>query len=319
MTASGPIEITFWHVSPSQSIPIILSLVSTFLVLALALYFKMLQEPFGKMVFIVNFMDFVFACCKLSVFFYSPPNTDYCKILQALSQTSLLSSIIWSMFFSHVFFLVVKYQRKDVCMASFKCYTGISIVFGGGLGISTAFTDFVNYSPDQGTCVHQIWPGKIDITFIVFAVLPIGLCCITGIIFYVLAALVLKKYDAVLQTNRLFLLLIYPAIIFVCWVPPLTINVLESFGISQSQDLGVKVRHLAMLQGFFNALAYGTKMGIIPKCKERCSKKGKKEIVFTCEKNEESDGGYLSEPLTRSTNPRFSLQSVGISTDKSVF
>ena len=68
--------------------------------------------------------------------------------------------------------------------------------------------------------------------------------------------------------------LVYPAIIVVCWLPELTVKMLLSAGLEESQLLSSILLNLYLLQGFFDAIIYG----VIPRLKDYC-KSGKKQIM----------------------------------------
>ena len=271
MSDPSVIEIYFYPISIGDSISTFLSAVATCLVVILGSAYKIHEKPLGKMILTVNFLDLIFCLTKLSVFVFPPSSTPYCKVLQAFSQSSLLASILWGTFFGHVLFRVVKYQRIEAIQSPFKWYVLISVVTAGGLGLATAFTEFIHYSDTKKACVHPVTAGTLDVTNLVFGVIPIGTCCFSGIAWYVLAAVILRNSRIVLKGRDLLALLVYPGIIIICWMPELTVNMTASLvGFNVSDVLNGILQNIFLLQGFLDAVVYG----MIPNMREIC--KGRK-------------------------------------------
>lgn len=264
----------YFSTNPISLISPALSLVATFLATIVCILSKFYKEPLGLMVFAINTADFFFCFCKLTVIVHTPPNTTYCKILQVFTYISLLSSSFWGVFFGHALFVSAKRQTTLVLSGLTKYYCIFAIVIPVIVGMTIPFTDYVIYSPAVQTCVHRIYDGKVDYTFIFYGAIPIIGVCLMSILWYFLAGFHLKKLLGKQNASSIIALIAYPAIFIICWTPIMFKNTLAMVGIVPSNTMSIILRELCQLHGFLDAVVYGGGIqnlqkrvkGVVSKC-----------------------------------------------------
>ena len=247
-----------------------LSVIATFLAVLTCVISKFYREPLGFMVFAINLSDFLFCFCKLSVLAIQPTSDTYCHILQAVSYTSLLSSSIWGALFGHALLISSKYQSTLIIKRVIHVYSFCATMIPLFMGTATAFTDYVIYSDKVQSCVHRIYIGEFDYTFLIFGTIPVGGTCLFSLVWYVLAAFHLKKLIAKEQLGKVLTLFIYPGIFLVCWMPIVVKNVLVPWGIKPSPTVTIILREVAQLHGLLDALVYGGGLRNLGKSLKQC-------------------------------------------------
>lgn len=288
----SPMSTTILNFLPTDidySISGIFSSIATTLVIGYSFANYQKLQYIGKMVIILNLSDLFFCLSKLSAIIYEPPDTQYCKFIQIISQSSLLLSAFWGAAFGHSFYILMKYQKTEVAEKYFVYYIYCSSVFVV-LGIATYFTDFVVYSQKLQTCVHIVEEDKFDYTYSIFDFLPIFLCCIIGCVYYALGIKKLMSLDYGFEGRNFIALIVYPGIMLVCLCPMIFVGVFSRFG-NHSILLSKIVTNLLLLQGFLDAFVYG----LLPQIRQFLSrKKGPQSTSM-------SEGGYESSEINRDT------------------
>lgn len=262
-------EIYFFPNILPHAIGAFVSIASIIALLIGGTIFGIFKKPLGMMVLVVIITDLCFCVIKTSAFIVTPPSDLYCKIMQAIAQVSMLVSVTWSVFFSHVLYTVVRRHSVEALKSNFRMYTIISVVIAVGFGIAIPFTNFVVYSATAQTCVHRVTDGRLDVTCFCFTTLPMTICCGLAIFWYVRAGAELKKSGHKIDTRYLLVLLAYPGIILVCIFPSIIYDLMSLFGDFHNFYVRIILGNLFMSIGTLDALAYG----IVPQLREYCNKR----------------------------------------------
>ena len=289
MLMDEPIEIDFYPIRPVHNIGSFISIASIGLLLLVGTIFKSFNKPLGPMVLVVIVTDLFFCLLKCSGIVYHHPNAVYCKVMSTITQTLLLVSLTWSVFFAHSLYTVMKSQSLAVLKTNFKNYSIISIFIAGAFGAAMPFTDFVVYSPQANKCWHIITNGRADITFSAFTTLPMTICCGLAIYWYIKTGVQLKHAGHKIDSQYILTLLAYPGIIIICVLPLVILDAMNWFGDFQSSFTRNFLGNVFMLMGALDAFVYG----LLPELREYCRKKSTVKV---------SDEKSSSESLLVSSN-----------------
>ena len=250
-----PQKIVFLPTDWELNISVMISAASTFLVVVYALYAKITKDVLGKMVLALNASDLLFTLVMLSVHVYKPDSDIYCKVIQAFAHCSLLLSLMWGTFFGHGFYSIVKYRTMSSLENAFKYYVIVSLTVSVSVGFGTILTEYSTYDGAMAQCVHTV--GSPDITLIAFSQIPIFTLTILGLIWYVYAAVMLRREESDVKIKHPLTLLVYPGIVILCWLPVNIVTTAAGFGYTPSKFIDFTTKNLFQLQGFFDALVYG--------------------------------------------------------------
>ena len=234
-----------------------LSSVTSSLVSILCLRTGLYKDALGFMIFAINFSDAIFFTVKLFASIFQPQSEGSCDLALSIGYYGLISSVFWSALFGHALYTVSRKQSPY----TLPKYTLIYKIVALGLPLALTFlqvpTNLIIYSPEAGACVHRFYQNKADITYISFMYLPIGGSLLMSIVWYVMAAFKFKKMVNRANSTEMFTLLIYPAILLLCWGPIFIKNFLVVLDIKLSDGLSFAIQITSLLQGFFDALVYG--------------------------------------------------------------
>ena len=253
-------EMVYFPLQLSSLIPVLISAIAITIVILLSLIFKLYRRPFSLMVLAINIAHFLFHYTKLDVLVFPPYSDLHCRVFSIPIIFGLQSAAAWSALFAHAFLIIITNPSScDTLLPLMikKYYMPLAVLLPSVSGIMSFFTRHFVYSETKGTCIHLIYADHMDIPFFVYICIPIGLACIGSIVWYKM--LISKIYG--LQGGRagheLYVLMIYPGILLVCWGPTLIVQTLMQFGIESNDMLVDIVLLLVNMQGFFNALVYG--------------------------------------------------------------
>lgn len=257
-------EMVYFPLNIDSLITALLSAIATTIVILLSLIFKLYKKPTSLMVFAINIAHALFYYTKLSVLVQPPTSDSYCKFLNVFNIYGLESTSIWSALFAHAFYFIVKYPSScDTRLPRVikKYYLPIAVLFPLINGALSLFTNHLIYSETAGTCVHRVYPDQFDVTGHLFFRFPILLTCLASIVWYKMA---INKIFALQDTRRgteLYVFMIYPGILLLCWGPHVVIQTAVQLGLPVSRTLVNISIYLSYLQGFFDALVYGKSVG----------------------------------------------------------
>lgn len=257
MTERNYFDLIYISFDVDSSISGFLSLGATALLVVLGFYYKIYQNMLGKMVLIVNTADFICILLKLFGFILKPTNDAYCRSVLSISQVAMIMSFIWGVFFAHTLYKSVEQQSVQSVQQIYKYYWIISSMVAIALGFGVLFTNYVFYNENLKTCVHRVYFRRFDPTMTFLTIIPTFVLCILCIIWYALGAKNMKKLIPDIRRRDLLPLLLYPAIVIICYFPCLITNTLIIFEILPSERISIVLRNIIHLHGFFNVLAYG--------------------------------------------------------------
>lgn len=257
MPDTGYFDLIFVTLDPESSITGFMSLTATALLITIGFYFKIQRQVLGKMVLIVNMADFVFILTKAIAFLFHPTNDLYCRISTMISHVALMMSFTWGVFFANLLYETSKLCSIDSIPIRFRNYSIISAIISIVLGLGVLFSNYVIYSAELKTCVHRVYFREFDATMTFFAIIPTFVLSSMCVFWYVNGGLNIKRFNPKLNNKPLLTLMLYPAVVIVCYFPGLVTNILIIFEHIPNETVGVILRNLFQLHGVLNALAYG--------------------------------------------------------------
>lgn len=238
------------------------SLISAVLVLIMILVTKINREPVGSMVTSILLVDIVY-CSAKAIDFLTPSHkkTNFeCQVVEIFAHFGVTASFFWSAFFGHALLLISKTHNIDSVSNVLKYYIGISTGTGVLFAAVTPLFDFVTLYDngiDEAYCSHKIQAGRVDWSYIILADVPLVVCCLFSIYWYVRTWSLIKNWITGGNAKVMLILTLFPAILLICWIPALILNTITIFGGQPHQSIFVLVQAIGNLQGFFDALAYG--------------------------------------------------------------
>ena len=269
--------IIFLPLDWEQSITAIISCVATALAVILGRCYKIHEKLIGRLIFTIFIADFVMDATRTSGLIIQPPDTSYCKFIVAVSHTALLLSVSWRVTFGYALYVFAKTRSIDALYRAIKTSTLLCAVFSLIIGIATVFTNYVEYSDNEKTCVHML--TKRDPLVVLFMVLPTATCCIVSVSWYCLTAGVVRRKQIDMNANELTYLLLYPAIVIVCWSPILFLDFYRSLDHEPSDVVQTIFKNILQLQGLLDALVYAWSLNLCSKRNKSRNKKGKDRLL----------------------------------------
>lgn len=258
MASNNYFDLIFLPLEATSSITGFISFVATGLFVILGFYYKIYQRVLGKLVLIVNLADFVFIFARPLSYIYKPTDDLYCRLIIAISHAALMTSFTWGVFFAHTLYETVKQQNIHPFSRFFKYYCIISVIISTALGAGVLLSDYVFYSEGEAkTCVHRVYFRKFDPTMTFLMTIPTLVLCALCIMWYILGANNMRKLFPNFQHREVIPLLLYPAIVIVCYFPALITHILIIYEIKPGEGVETFLQNLFQLHGFFNVLAYG--------------------------------------------------------------
>lgn len=274
-------KVTYFPIPYPYSIAPLLSCVSTVIAVILCLSTKSHRQPLTKMIIAINLSDFLFVLPKVLPVFIG--SDWYCKTLHVISRFGVLGSVFWSALFAHAFMTIVKHEQMEILEDRIRCYSVIGLIFPAVLVVGV-LAGGMEYNPTITSCVHLTAKGFFDwINFFSFA-FPVMMGCLFSCLLYIKTARKLYYFVREGQENHIFTLVVYPAILIVCWIPSLFLTFLLAIGVNVSNDMVTIFQAWDQLQGFFNGIAYTmSRQMIVAACKRCCCKREKETIIETDE------------------------------------
>lgn len=252
-----PTEIDFLPYNAPFLIASGLSATATAVMLVTALAKKFYKEPLGLMIIAVNLTDFIYCFTKITATFYHPTSNIGCNIIEAITHFGLMSAAICGALFGHALCQVIIHQGLQILLQCIRIYFTAAILPSFIVSIILVLRNYVRYSSSKDTCVHVIYPGEFDYDYAIFTTLPLILACVLSVMWYIRASQRLRYFVDRRNIKNLYLLMIYPGIVLVCWMPTLTKNTMISLGGTVPFVVSRIAIVLSQLQGFLDAIVYG--------------------------------------------------------------
>lgn len=250
-------EVVYFPLETLSVIPVLISALATTTIVLLSLFFKFYRRPLSLMILAINIAHVLFYFSKLSVLVLKPRSDFHCKILGIIDIFGLESAAFWATLFSHLFYIILKHQSFSVVPIMLRYYLFFAVLLPFTAGVLSFFTNHVIYSADQGTCVHRVYLDRIDITGNLFVRIPIGFACIACAVWYKMALNQLKHLRSIQTGMELYAVMIYPAILVICWGPNFFLQIALQLGATPGPTVINGFLFLAHLHGLWDALVYG--------------------------------------------------------------
>ena len=254
---SNSTDITFFPMEYPFVLAPAVSALASFIVMIVCLCNDPFKTPLGKMLFHINLADFFFCFPKSLTAFILPSSDIFCKLIQLVTQFGLISSAVWGALFGHTLMIFSQRLGTEKLSNCMKYYYIFALILPAILSFLGLVTKYVNYSETEEACIHRVYHSRPDYHYIFFIDIPLLSACFFSVLWYLLAAKQLKKMLSKQETKFLFTLIVYPAILLVCWVPILTTNALIMYGLNVKKGLYVAFQALDHMQGLLDAVVYG--------------------------------------------------------------
>lgn len=260
-------------------VSISLSSFATFLVLILVTKTKLYKEPFGFMVFWVIFTDFLMSFPRLVAAVFPPQNELTCRILLSITHFGLISSLFWSSFFGHALLTFLKTEDVNAVSKVKKYYIFFAVFCVLLHSAVVLITDYIQYSDKLNTCVHHKIKGELDMQVMFFTTAPMAITFALSLFWYLLAAFKIRSVMRKGHGSQILKIMLYPAILFICWTPYSVANLMVDFGLEISCVLVKLARSIGPLQGFLDCVIFGSSRRFFRevKCKSLCNCLKRKE------------------------------------------
>lgn len=202
-----------------------------FCLFSITIYFqaKPLRIYAFKLVFWLNFFDFLRALSQILTLFFKPQRS-LCTIIAVIHVFSTFNALSWCLVIAVTIYQVLIQQKPD-CEKQYKSW--LIGIFTLGLVFSIMPIIFSSYTYDVGVCTfNQQLDGNIFKLGIYGTGLIVTIC--TTVLYW----RIYKKIRKDMWENEGFdeinakRLLYYPGILILCFLPSLIMRVLEVFGIN---------------------------------------------------------------------------------------
>lgn len=267
--SSLPTTLVLFPIEMPYLIAPIVSMFSTAMVLIVGLIYKSYKAPLEAMIMWINFADFVFSLSKTvgSVFDILSPGT--CLILQITSQFGMISSVFWGAFFAHALLTASYHQETQIIVKNHRAYLIFAVYLPIIMVSSLIFLRFSEYSDKM--CIHKVYEDQFDYGYIFLTAVPAIISCCLSITWYLMAARRIKSMISMEGSKELLTLIVYPAILVICWLLPMTIYLCLALGCSIN-PIWVNIgQTMDQLQGVLDAIVYGgSKNNLRQICKCKC-------------------------------------------------
>lgn len=254
-------DVIFYPVRFPWAITPIISCIATFLVIVGSILTNSYKTHLGKMILLLNLADFIFAATKTVGSLVVPQTDLLCSILNSSAHFGVVSSVVWGVCFGHALLMAAKSQTTSVSQY-FQTYRVVALLLPLVLAVTMCFSDYV-ITDGKNHCVHRLPMGKFDTSYFIYAQVPLLSCCALSLAFYVLAFCRFKGLEI---QGTSYILILYPAIMLLCWLPIMSASVTVLLGVNVSSKLVAFFEAMGQLQGFLDAIAYGGVTRIARSC-----------------------------------------------------
>ena len=247
-----------------------LSVTGILFVCITSLAFKTYRRPLGLMVLMIAIADLLFTF-PLSVFFKT--KTDVlCNVAAAVSEYGAVSSLLWVGCFAHALKNILSKGNEIVLKQWLLWYFIISQVVPIGFAAYSYLGNFFKANKSSQTdftfCFHPESNG-FDFVFLICLPLPALLtACYIAYCYFMVG----RAMKGLFRSKSKFIsLMLFPLVLVVSWAPLLIYQFMVFFNNDlKNNTVSLVLFSLAMLQGFFNAIAYGVSHRLISRVKESC-------------------------------------------------
>lgn len=288
MSGEQPIYVPFFPYTSLGLIGPITSTIACTFVLIICLLNRLHKETVvGWMAAWILGADILFSFPKIIDYFMPSSTTFWCRFTEAIVLFGVQSSFIWSAFFGHLLYVVSTNSRVDELSRFKKAYILFAVFLPAISAISMTFTPYVMIDPDTKLCAHPVYQGHVDFLYLFLMSIPLMTCCLLSIIWYVLAGIQLRKHLDRGSTIELLVLVLYPGILLVCWVPNLVLNMYIFIGGHEVPNKTIMVGFVTLghMQGFLDAIVYVKARMVVRGLKRLCPKRH--------EEKERESGSYF--------------------------
>lgn len=280
------VEIVFYPTAPWELSCCAISAVTTCFVIILCIISGFYKTHTGRIVIWINFSDFTYSIPKIVNAIVHGKGDGYCLGLQFVAGYGLVSSIIANALFGHALLYMLKNQTLAVPERTMKYYVFFCVILPLAEPIASYFTKIAVYSPELGTCVHRVYNGRPDYSFIFQRLVPFGLICTSSMIFYLRVVYIIRSVYTEAKKRDLLGFLAYPGIVMICWFPNLILDILLSLHYEINNVAMILMVMNGQLLGFWDSIAYGLSKNVRSYLRGVCCKE-KNTIEFEAKSSEE--------------------------------
>lgn len=285
--------------NPLYLISFILTTVGVAFILSTIFILRIPKTPLTHLILGISLCDFVFTGAIFLLNQISVQlNESLCGLFVLISQIGMISSFAWAVCFTHACQALITAENPTNANVNTVSYFGISLGVGIVSSITAIIFGFAKYYPDgdNGTCVHLIGRQQLDLSAFLGTNIQFVGCVGLSIYFSIRSIRGLNQVFGGTNFHRWIVILKYPVVLLICWIPLQMGHMLYQFGINSSlfNNRGVSISEVICLsQGFVNAFVYGisnrTVTGYKELCRSRYKKQKNDEVMF------KNDGNSLNE------------------------
>ena len=220
------------------------------------------QDPFVKLSIGLIISDFIYFLPKSIVAFSFLRGDFFCTAATVIVETGKCLAFAFSVIFAYSFYLVAKISDGgSVINKKIQTFFYVSIIPSVLMGLLTIVFQYIKYDPQNNDCRRPVTghSGALDYKYIILATIPMAMATLANIVFIVWGYILSRRNPTKSTCRSLSLMLLYPGVILVCWIPIFCVATLGYF--SDSGRLTQKsynaVETLVNLQGTLDVLVYG--------------------------------------------------------------
>lgn len=296
-------EIVLFPNDPLSLILLSLSIVSSLVVLVVCVVYKLYRQPLEFMVTWTTFAHVTGSVIELILGAPFGKTALDCKIATVVELFSDISTFHWTSFFGHALITTIKTQNMDAIVRYKLRYFLFGTIVPLFYSLVNFFQKWIDVS--NNICVYRIpRQGHEGILFVLSTIpfyIMFGLC----LWWYIRAIIRMRKELDKEYRSQAFVLLLFPGILIVCWLPDLVLNMLIYLQFVPSTTAFTVMKLLDYSQGFLDSMVYGISRNVfkyarkqLRKCRKRFNKNSEEES-FTVHRMDSTEKEKLNQSLLR--------------------
>ena len=273
------------------NIAISLSAVGVLFVFIVSAFFKTYKRPLGFIVLMISIADLLFIFPTSALF--KDKTDQICAFAAAISQYGTISSFFWVACFAHALKSMFCNVDDQTIRRNLRKYFIISqftpILFSIYDYFIQLFKAYNDATTEKSYCYHHINPGSFDLPFAISLSIPALLTA--GYITYCYCVVSSVMNGLFRSKHKFISLMLFPVLLIISWMPMLVYQIIITFFPKLMDETSFEVLfNLMLLQGFFNALAYGVSHRLLNQIKESWCRCFRRKRIGCDEKHTSPEG-----------------------------
>ena len=243
---------------------------------------RMPKTPLTNMIVGISIFDLVFTGPIFILNCISTLNDSLCTSFIFISQIGVHSSFAWAVCFTHACYDLITNEHNTRIRENMKFYILITLAVGILSAILSTIFELTDYY--DNSCVHIVHFNSFDLSAFFGVHLQFTVAVILSLYYSIKSIRGLNKLFGGGNYCRWFVMLKYPIILILCWIPLQLGSLLNQAGVKiGNNDVALAFEIIVLSQGFLNALVYGisrrTISGLAELCKRCCTSKNKHKVA----------------------------------------